>query len=394
MPTVAAGGDEMNDEESKSGDEPRASGVCARSSPKMSVVLATYNRKESLLRLLSCLARQSLSPTQFEVIVVDDGSTDPVSREVSAGDYPFALTLLSQENAGPSAARHRGVLEARGDILVLIDDDMELPPSFLEMHLRYHANGRPTAVFGRYLSDPKIGEKTIFERYHGLKWDNLTRDVANGKVRVDGTLLATGNASMRREDYLRAGGLDPSLPRAEDMALGLDLEEIGVTLVYSDEAYSVHLSDHSRPEQWRARAFVHGRLEPSIARKHPTMAHADPWRFAFSLPLVGRILCVPSVIAPGVGERLAVLVYRAAEQADNLSRVIHETGAGLDRVAMRATGLVWGMEYFRGMRTEAGSLRGVMAGCATFLKKAATAGELPRGVPSWLAKGVRALTAS
>jgi hypothetical protein len=199
---------------------------------------------------------------------------------------------------------------------------------------------------------------------------------------------------MRRDDYLRAGGLDPSLPRAEDMALGLDLEEIGVALVYSDEAYSVHLSDHTRPEQWRARAFVHGRLEPSIARKHPTMPHADPWRFAFSLPLVGRILCIPSVVAPGVGERLAVFVYRAAEQADHLSRIMHMTGAGLDRVAMRATGLVWGMEYFRGMREEAGSLRGAMAACATFLRKAAAAGELPRGVPSWLARSVQSLKAS
>jgi hypothetical protein len=119
------------------------------------------------------------------------------------------------------------------------------------------------------------------------------------------------------------------------------------------------------------------------------MPHADPWRFAFSLPLVGRILCIPSVVVPGVGERLALLVYRAAERVDSLSRIMHVTGAGLDRMAMRATGLVWGMEYFRGMREEAGSLRGAMAGCATFLRKAAAAGDLPSGVPSWLARRMR-----
>ncbi len=263
---------------------------------------------------------------------------------------------------------------------MLVDDDMELPPRFLETHLSYHA-GRPTAVFGRYASDPKIDRKSIFERYHGVKWDELSRAVAYGKVRVDGTLLATGNASMRRADYLRAGGLDVSLQRAEDMALGLDLEEIGVSLVFSDSAYSVHLSDHTAPEKWRGRAFLHGKLEPRIARKHPTMAHADPWRFAFSLPLAGRLLCLPSVLVPGLGDKLAGLVYRAAEGADRL---------GFERVAIRATGLVFGMEYFRGMREEAGSLRNVAAGCANFLRKAAFADRPMPGVPPWLARALRA----
>ena len=351
--------------------------------PKVSVVLATYNRLDSLTRLLGCLSRQTLSPASFEVIVVDDGSKVPARTRVAAGgDYPFALTLVEQANGGPARARHNGVLRARGEILVLVDDDMELPPGFLDSHLAYHASGRPTAVFGRYRSDPKIGEKSVFERYHGVKWDNLSRDFARGTLVVDGTLLATGNASMRREDYLRVGGFDLSLPRAEDMALGLDLEAIGVDLVFSDEAYSVHLSDHTVPEKWRGRAFLHGQLEPRIARKHPTMAHADPWRFAFSLPLAGRVLCLPSVVAPAVGEKLATAIYRAAESADKV---------GLEGVAMRGAGLVFGMEYFRGMRDEAGSLAGVAAACVGFLRKAAWGQRPMPGVPTWLARGVRAL---
>jgi len=345
--------------------------------PRVSVVLATYNRLPSLLRLLDCLSKQTLSHGSFEVIVVDDGSAVPVREPVEKGTYPFAITVIAQKNAGPSAARHAGVLRARGEILVFVDDDMELPARFLETHLAYHASGRPTAVFGRYLSDPKIGDKSIFERYHGVKWDNLSRDVARGLVTVDGTLLATGNASMRRADYLRVGGLDLSLPRAEDMALGLDLEEIGVDLVFSDAAGSVHLSDHTQPEKWRGRIYLHGKLEPGIARKHPTMAHADPWRFAFSLPLVGRILCLPSVLAPPLGEKLATVVYVAADGAGRL---------GFESVAMKATGLVFGMDFFRGMRDEAGSLGAMAAGCIGFLRKAATSNRPVRGVPKWLAR--------
>ncbi len=350
--------------------------------PRMSVVLATYNRLDLLKRLLDGLARQTLSPHEFEVIVVDDGSAVPVRPRIEPAEYPFRLTITEQANAGPSAARHKGVLHARGEILVLLDDDMDLPPRFLEAHLAHHASERPTAVFGRYVSDPRIGEKAIFERYHGLKWDKLSTAIASGKLRVDGTLLATGNASMRREDYLRAGGLDLSLPRAEDMALGLELEEIGVDLVFSETAYSIHLSDHTQPEKWRARAYIHGKLEPSIARKHPSMPHADPWRFAFSLPLAGRVLCLPSFVAPTLGEKLADVVYKAAEVADRI---------GFERAALRATGLVFGMEYFRGMRDEAGSFRAMLHSCADFLDKAAQAEKPTAGVSPLLARAVSAL---
>lgn len=354
----------------------------ATSQVRVTVVLATYNRLDLLRRVLGCLTRQSLPKNRFEVIAVDDGSKVPAAEAIDPRQYPFSLTILRQDNAGPAAARHRGVLQARGDILVFIDDDMELPPRFLETHLEHHAEGRPTAVFGLYASDPEIGKKSLFERYHGLKWDQLARASAEGKLVVDGTLLATGNASMRREDYLRAGGFDLRLLRAEDMALGLDLEELGVHLVFSQAAYSVHLSDHTLTEKWRARAFLHGQLEPGIARKHPTMAHADPWRFAFSLPLAGRILCLPAVLTPKLSEPYAAAMFEVAETFDRL---------GFERAALRGAGLVFAMEYFRGMRKEAGSLGAMGRGCIEFLKKAAVAKRPAPGVPQWLARAVRRL---
>jgi|HubBroStandDraft_1064217.scaffolds.fasta_scaffold25847_2 GT2 family glycosyltransferase len=378
---MTSGGPERDEQLEKS----RALSAEGESTLQVSVVLATYNRLDSLIRLLASLARQTLPPDRFEVIVVDDGSTIPVRGHVNPSRYAFSVRIIEQANGGPSSARHHGVLEARGEILVLVDDDMDLPPGFLETHLGYHASDRSTAVFGRYASDPAIGDKSIFERYHGVKWDELSRAIASGRVAVDGTLLATGNASMRRSDYLRVGGLDFSLPRAEDMALGLDLEEIGVRLVFSDAAYSVHLSDHTEPAKWRGRAFLHGKLEPRIARKHPTRAHADPWRFAFSLPLTGRLLCLPSMLVPSVGEKLAGVAYRVAEEADK---------RGFERFAMRATGLVFGMEYFRGMRAEAGSVTAMAEGCLRFLRKVATADRRIAGVPLWLARAARGLTGS
>lgn len=351
--------------------------------PLLSVVMATYNRLDLLRRVLGYLADQTLPSDQFEVIVVDDGSRLPVSEHLDVSQYSFALKLLRQDNSGPSAARHNGAKLAAGDILLFVDDDMELPPGFLQAHLQYHKGGRPTAVIGRYISDPAIGSKSLFERYHGVKWDKTTELVRQGQLQIDGTFLATGNTSMRRSDYFRVGGLDTSLPRAEDMALGLDLEAAGVQLVYSETAGSVHLSDHTSVQKWMDRAYLHGRLECRIAEKHPDMAHADPWRFMFSLPLVGRLLCIPSIVAPRAGSALADSMYRAAELVDK---------AGFEKPALRATGLVFGMKYFCGFRDEAGSLKRMANDCVTFLKKVSVSDRQIPGVPKWIAQLVAVTT--
>jgi glycosyltransferase involved in cell wall biosynthesis len=331
-----------------------------KSTPQLSVVLATYNRYELLVRLLDDLAAQTLPAGDFEVIVVDDGSAEAIGQRLEARKFPFSLTLLEQKNAGPAAARHRGACAARGDVLVLVDDDMRLPPQFLAEHLRYHSSKEAVAVVGRYVSDPGIRKKPLFERYLGKKWDQLSMGVARGTVRVNGTHLATGNASMTLTDYLAAGGLDASLPRAEDVALGLALEAKGVRIVFSESAHSIHMSDHNDPASFRRRVYMHGRLEPRIARRHPSNADADPWRFAFSLPALGRLVCVSSLLAPAFAERLAGIVYRASLVADRL---------GMEAAAMRGVGLVFGLDYFRGLRDEAGSLSGAVRACVAYTSK-------------------------
>lgn len=352
------------------------------STPRISVVLATYNRVELLLRLLDDLSSQTLDAAMFEVIVVDDGSAEPVRHRIAASAYPFALTVLEQSNAGPAAARHRGALAARGELLVLVDDDMSLPPGFLAEHLAHHAGDGAVAVIGRYVSDPEIRKKPLFERYLGQKWDQLSERVAAGAIRVNGTHLATGNASMRRGDYLQAGGLDPALPRAEDVALGLALEAVGVRMVFSETAYSVHLSDHTDPRTFRKRVYLHGRLEPRIARRHPSNPEADPWRYAFSLPAAGRFVCVASLVAPPVAEVMADLALRVAMIVDRL---------GLERAALRGVGLVFGLDYFRGLRDEAGSLGASLRSIAAFVDKATGDDGSARGAPGAVAAALRVL---
>ena len=116
--------------------------------PTLSVVVATYDRAALLEQLLGDLARQTLSPERFEVVVVDDGSREPVAPRLERLAPPFALRVETQKNAGAAAARHRGVLAARGELLVIVDDDMRVPPEFLEAHLRRHTPGSRKVILG------------------------------------------------------------------------------------------------------------------------------------------------------------------------------------------------------------------------------------------------------
>ncbi|HEX3596477.1 MAG TPA: glycosyltransferase family A protein, partial [Polyangiaceae bacterium] len=105
---------------------------------ELSVVMPTYNRKARLLRVLSALGRQTADTKHFEVVIVDDGSTDGTSDAVRATSHPFALRLLQQKNGGPARARNTGVDAASGKLILFLDDDVEPLPELVGEHLSSH----------------------------------------------------------------------------------------------------------------------------------------------------------------------------------------------------------------------------------------------------------------
>ena len=345
----------------------------------ISVVIATWRRRALVERLLGMLARQTLPASRFEVVVVDDGSPEPVEEGLRQLDVPYRLRVIRQENAGPAAARHAGALVAENDLLVIVDDDMQVGPGFLEAHEALHAPGTRLAVLGRIRWDPAV-EMPLSERYRAASIEALARDAQAGKP-LAGNRLCTGNVSMRRADYLAVGGFDPSLRLSEDAELGLRLGKAGVQLIFDEGPAAVHSSDHKDPFAWLDRMAKNGEADAQVARKHRDTPEANPWRYLFQLAPLGRPLLAASVLAPEVAHGVARAAMKTAMLADR---------AGLRSLALRGAGVATAMEYFRGLRQDAGSATGALLGLGRFLSAGARKKASPEGVPGLLAQSARA----
>jgi GT2 family glycosyltransferase len=318
---------------------------------QVSVVISTFNRLDLLQELLDALARQTLPASRFEVIVVDDGSKVPVAPALGQRTDPYRLSLVSQANAGAAAARHAGIERAVGEVIVITDDDMLVRPDFLEQHLAAHAAGH-SLVLGHIANEEARASQPLFDRFHAEHLEDFVERFSTHPTEVKGAMMYTGNVSFRRDDYLAVGGFDPTLKRSEDRELGLRLEKAGAKPYFARDAVAMNRSDHTDLEQWRRRNFLYGVFDSRIHKKHPDLLEADPWHFIFQVNPVSRGLLLLSAAAPRLGGLLARTAYGVADALDH-GRGLHPV---LGRAAIAGATLSYGLDYFRGVREEAGSL--------------------------------------
>lgn len=131
--------------------------------PYLSVVICTYNRDRFIVACLESLAVQTLSDEKFEVIVVNNHCTDNTESLVldflqRHPERPFRMVF--EANKGLSHARNRGIAEARGEVILYLDDDAECQPDLLETHLAFFtqtpdAAGAGGRILPRYSEAPE-----------------------------------------------------------------------------------------------------------------------------------------------------------------------------------------------------------------------------------------------
>ena len=235
----------------------------------ISVVIPTYQRRIALERALSALSAQTLPPTEYEVIVAIDGSDDG-TREMLAGvAAPYRLHVLWQPNRGRAAACNAGVRAATGDLVVLLDDDMQASPAFLAAHQRAHGSAVARAVIGAAPVVPVDAAHPLAEFIRA----GFARRLAT-LARPDATIrfndVYTGNFSIRRATLLHVGAFDEDFREYghEDYELAVRLLRAGVELVYSADAVALHHYDKDLAAVARD-SVGRGRNDVLFGRKHP-----------------------------------------------------------------------------------------------------------------------------
>src|SRR5439155_1383143 len=186
--------------------------------PRLSVVMPVYNAEATLAECLTRLSRSSFG--DFEIVLVDDGSTDQ-SRAIAAG-FPLRV-VPTAGRIGPAAARNLGAQAAEGELLFFLDADVMVRPDTLS---------RIVAAFERDEIEGVIGVQAAEMRHRDLvsQYKNLWMRWTYCRRRGDVPLFYTTAAAIRRDAFLRAGGFDQgyATPNVEDTAFGQKLARLGI----------------------------------------------------------------------------------------------------------------------------------------------------------------------
>jgi glycosyltransferase involved in cell wall biosynthesis len=174
-------------------------------SPLFSIIMPVYNRLDLARTAIESVSGQS--DRDFEYIVVDDGSEESVRKELRALSSEYGFTLICQENAGPGAARNRGVREARGEYLVFLDSDDSLYPWALETYREIVREcDRPSLIGARFF--PIDFEAPPDVQREAVKFDRYPDFLACSRGE---SFLGACNQIVRKDIFDKAGGFT-SLP--------------------------------------------------------------------------------------------------------------------------------------------------------------------------------------
>lgn len=213
---------------------------------KVSLVIPTYNRLESLKQVLIGLEnQQDIALADFEVIVISDGSTDHTNEYLRTIETPLNLVPLLQENGGAAAARNSGIKTASGDLVLFLDDDVFPTPHLIAEHLRMHrAQTAHVAVLGPMFT-PEGFEMAPWVRWEQTMLEKQYAAMREGKWEPSARQFFTGNTSLPRQCLLDQGGFDTQFRRAEDVELAYRLTAAGLKFVYHEKAVGYHYAQRS-----------------------------------------------------------------------------------------------------------------------------------------------------
>lgn len=290
---------------------------------KASIIIPTYNRRVILHKALLALAKNTRPFQEFEVVVVDDGSTDDTKDMIDALEVPYDLVYERQERRGPASARNRAIRLARGEIMIFIDSDIMVVPDFVEAHLEAHQRARLVAVgLVVHTNDLENPDSASF------RITDMSR-----------AFFATGNVSVEKECLLEAGLFDEAFDEYgwEDLELGHRLQKLGLQKVKVPRAIGYHYKEPltvAAVPQHRQRERERGRMALVFYERDPS------W--------TTRLQVEMSPIMFGLDRLLSLGNW---PERDGTQRLLEFVEArGWDRVLRVMVRLITHHDYMEGMR--------------------------------------------
>ena len=272
--------------------------------PTTSVIIPTYNRKDSILRTLDSLRQQTFPMDRLLVVVVDDGSTDD-TQTIASQQFPFTLRYVQQKNQGATAARNYGATISQSEILVFIDDDITISPQTLEALAEKCGQRKKVLAMG-----------TINKR-SSVKASVYTPVVL---TMADHSLIAYDDAELHfidcnsellactRRDFFEIGMFqDPTVghgwPNWDDVDFGYRAHLKGFRLLGTSKAIAEHW-DHSISNRTTAcqRFYRTGRSAVWLFKRHPELQTLIPMLHDKTPPAWGQDS--PRLIARKLARRL------------------------------------------------------------------------------------------
>lgn len=236
-----------------------------------SVVIPTYNRQPILEKCLRALEAQELTAssvvTNYEVVLVDDGSTDGTLEWLAAHQAEFPhVRCFEQNHAGPAVARNLGVEKALGDTIIFIDSDLVVLSNFLQAHADALVQGREKLTSDRFFTYGAVINTCNFDHPTAEPYKITDFSAA---------FFATGNVAIPKHWLEKAGLFDTSfqLYGWEDLELGVRLKKLGLQLIKCPEAVGYHWHPPFSLEQIPRlidQEIQRGRMGVIFYQKHPS----------------------------------------------------------------------------------------------------------------------------
>lgn len=274
------------------------------------------------MRCLATLSDQDFPGEQYEIVVVDDASTDGTAEALGGMGISKNLVFIIQpENRGQAVARNVGARKAKGQLILFIDDDMSCDRSLLSSHVAWHSKEvGPKLVFGRTrsaLGQPRTFSSETTADAINLPYEQIEHD---RDLKWKDYAWAGQNCSIARSTFLECGGYDEIhfARRCQDTELAMRLWKRGIKFDYEPQAIVWHWWTKSDRQVWNDYE-LYGASIVRLCRLYPEMRSVWGFVGVVSAPVwkrwVARILATAPWLAKVTLGGLAAVFERMPDRS-------------------------------------------------------------------------------